>query len=151
LLRGRFHERDHGVRSTAVTPGSIRAFISSFGGGRPLTITAPTLTFPAGMALAVSPRGVTAMLRIMTTQQAATYRLELHGTIAGEWIAVLEHHWRDILNAVPSATIAVGLSNVVFIDREGEELLRQMAERGVKLDGAGLMNRYVIGKISGGM
>jgi hypothetical protein len=91
------------------------------------------------------------MLRIISKQQETTYRLELHGTIAGEWIAVLEHHWRDILNAAPSATIAVGLSNVVFIDREGEELLRQMAERGVRLDGAGLMNRYVIGKISVGM
>jgi hypothetical protein len=103
------------------------------------------------MALAVSRRGVTAMLRIITKQQGTMYRLELHGTIAGEWIAVLERHWRDILNAVPSAIIDVGLSNVMFIDRDGEELLRRMAERGAKLDGAGLMNRYVIGKISGGM
>jgi hypothetical protein len=91
------------------------------------------------------------MLRIVTKQHGTTYRLELHGTIAGEWIAVIEHHWRDILNAVPSATIAISLSNVVFIDRDGEELLRRMAERGVKLDGAGLMNRYVIEKISGGV
>jgi hypothetical protein len=103
------------------------------------------------MALAISPRGVTAMLRIITTNRGTTYRFELHGTIAGEWIAVLERHWRDILNAVPSATIAVGLSNVVFIDRNGEELLRRMAGRGVKLDGAGLMNRYVIERISGGV
>jgi len=91
------------------------------------------------------------MLRIITTQQEREFRLELHGTIAGEWIAVLEHHWRDILHTVPAATIAIGLSNVVFIDRDGEELLRRMAERGVKLDGAGLMNRYVIEKISGGV
>jgi hypothetical protein len=91
------------------------------------------------------------MLRIITKKRGTTYRLELHGTIAGEWIAVLERHWRDILNTVPAATIAVGLSNVVFIDRDGEELLRRMAERGVKLDGAGLMNRYVIEKISGGV
>ena len=91
------------------------------------------------------------MLRIITKQQGTTYRLELHGTIAGEWIAVLERHWRDVLGTVPFATITVGLSNVMFIDREGEELLRRMAEHGVKLDGAGLMNRYVIEKISGGL
>ena len=91
------------------------------------------------------------MLRIITRQRGTTYRLELHGTIAGEWIAVLERHWRDIVSAVPAAAIAVGLSNVVFIDREGEELLRRMAERGANLDGAGLMNRYVIGRISGGV
>ena len=91
------------------------------------------------------------MLRIITKNRGTTYRLELHGTIAGEWTAVLERHWHDILNAVPAAAIAVGLSNVGFIDRDGEELLRRMAERGVKLDGAGLMNRYVIEKISGGV
>ena len=91
------------------------------------------------------------MLRIITKQQGTAYRLELHGAIAGEWIAVLERHWRDIVNTVPSANIAVGLSNVGFIDRDGEELLRRMAERGVNLDGAGLMNRYVINKISGGV
>jgi len=91
------------------------------------------------------------MLRIITKQLGTAYRLELHGTIAGEWIAVLERHWRDIVNTVPPANIAVGLSNVVFIDRDGEELLRRMVERGVNLDGAGLMNRYVIEKISGGV
>ena len=91
------------------------------------------------------------MLRIITRQRGTTYRLELHGTIAGEWIAVLERHWNDIRATVPSAIVAVGLSNVVFIDRDGEALLRRMAERGVKLDGAGLMNRYVIDKISGGV
>lgn len=47
------------------------------------------------------------MLRIITKKQETTY-LELQ-TIAGEWIAVLERYWRAILNAVPSATIAVGL------------------------------------------
>ena len=91
------------------------------------------------------------MLRIITQQRGTTYRLELHGTIAGEWIAVLERHWRDIVSTVPSGTIAVGLSHVVFIDRHGEELLRRMAEHGVTFDGAGLMNRYVIEKISGGV
>jgi hypothetical protein len=91
------------------------------------------------------------MLRIITTHQGPTYRLELHGTIAGEGIAVLEHHWRDILHTVPAASIAVGLSNVGFIDRDGEALLRRMVGRGVTVDGAGLMNRYVIDKIAGGM
>jgi len=91
------------------------------------------------------------MLRIITKNRGTAYWLDLHGTIAGEWIAVLERHWRDILHTVPSASIAVGLSNVGFIDRDGEELLRWMAERGVKLDGAGVMNRYVIEKISGGV
>ncbi len=91
------------------------------------------------------------MLRIITVQSGGTHRLELHGSIAGDWTAVLERHWREILDAAPSANVTVGLSNVVFVDADGEHLLRCMAQRGVEFDGTGCMNRYVIEKISGGM
>ena len=88
------------------------------------------------------------MLRIITEHRGRTYRLELHGNITGDWIAVLERHWREILEAAPSAIVIVGLSNVVFIDADGEQLLRSMAQRGGAFDGAGCMNRYVINKVS---
>jgi len=91
------------------------------------------------------------MLRIITERRGKTYRMELHGTIAGEWTDVLERHWRGILDRTPFATITVGLTNVAFIDTAGEELLRRMAGHGVDFDGTGLMNRYVIGRISGGL
>ncbi len=91
------------------------------------------------------------MLRIITKQRDNTYRLELHGRVSDEWIAVLEGHWRAILSSVPSAIVTVGLSNVNFIDLDGEQLLRRMAEGGVTFEGTGCMNRYVIEKISGGM
>ena len=89
------------------------------------------------------------MLRIITEQRGNTYRLELHGTVADEGIGVLERHWLSILDKAPSAIVTVGLSNVGFIDPDGERLLRRMAECGVEFDGAGCMNRYVIEKISG--
>ena len=91
------------------------------------------------------------MLRMITEQSGGTYRLELHGSITGDWIGVLERHWREIFKATPSAIVTVGLSNVAFIDADGEHLLRRMAQRGVEFDGAGCMNRYVIEKISGGV
>jgi hypothetical protein len=88
------------------------------------------------------------MLRIITEQYGNTYRLELHGTVGGEGIGVLERHWLSILDTSPSALITVGLSNVAFIDRHGEQLLQRMAERGVAVDGTGCMNRYVIEKLT---
>jgi hypothetical protein len=91
------------------------------------------------------------VLRIITEQGDGTYRLELHGSITGDWIGVLERHWREILRAAPSAMVTVGLSNVDFVDADGEELLRRMAQRGVAFDGTGCMNRYVIEKVSGGL
>jgi len=91
------------------------------------------------------------MLRIITEQNDGAFRLELHGSVAGEWIPILERHWRGLQKTAPSAVITVGVSNVMFIDSEGERLLRRMAASGVRFEGEGCMNRYVIEKVSGGM
>ena len=80
------------------------------------------------------------MLRIITGQRGNTYRLELHGTVADEGIGGLERHWFSICDQAPTAIVTVGLSNVGFIDRDGERLLRRMAECGVEFDGAGCMS-----------
>jgi hypothetical protein len=91
------------------------------------------------------------MLRIMTEQRGNSFLLDLHGTVTDEGVAILERHWRRIVDKVPSAVVSVGLSNVVFIDRRGERLLRRMAQSGVEFSAAGCMNRYVIERIEGGL
>lgn len=91
------------------------------------------------------------MLRIITRQRANSWRLELHGRVADEWIAVLEEHWRSTMEQAPAARVTVSVSNVDFIDPDGERLLRQMAESGVKFAGAGAMNRYVLAKFASGI
>ena len=89
------------------------------------------------------------MLRIITEQRGNTFHLDLHGTVADEGVAILERHWRGIVEKVPSAVVNVDLANVVFIDTHGERLLRRMAQCGVAFNAAGCMNRYVIDRIEG--
>jgi hypothetical protein len=89
------------------------------------------------------------MLRIITEQRGNTLFLDLHGTVAGEGVTILERHWRGIVGKVPSAAVSVGLANVVFIDAAGERLLRSMSQAGVELNAAGCMNRYVVERIGG--
>jgi hypothetical protein len=84
------------------------------------------------------------MLRVITERQGDRYRLALHGTLGGEWVSVLERHWRSIVDDVPFAKVTLVLSNVDFIDSEGEQLLHQMAGDDVEFVVAGCMNRYVI-------
>jgi hypothetical protein len=91
------------------------------------------------------------MLRVMTERQGDRYRLGLHGTLGGEWVAVLEQHWRSIKADVPSATLTLVLSNVDFIDPEGEQLLRRLADDDVEFIVAGCMNRYVIDRLKPGV
>jgi hypothetical protein len=87
------------------------------------------------------------MLRVITVQQGHSYRLDLHGVLGGDWVPLVEQHWRSILRALPSATMTVVLSNVDFIDRGGERLLQRMADEGVEFVVAGCMNRYVVDKL----
>jgi len=89
------------------------------------------------------------MLRIIADRHGPAYRLHLHGTLAGEWIDVLERYWHAVVRKEPSGLITVVLSDVTFIDPAAEPLLRRMAEAGVEFQGGGIMNRYVIDKISG--
>ncbi len=84
------------------------------------------------------------MLRVMTQMAGEGYRLELHGMLGGEWVPVLEEHWRTLVASLPSANVVVVLSNVDFIDSDGERLLRRMADAGVKFVVSGCMNRYVV-------
>jgi deoxyadenosine/deoxycytidine kinase len=91
------------------------------------------------------------MLRIITEQRGHTVHLGLHGTVAGEAIAVLDEHWRGIMKKAPAAFVKVDLSNVVFIDAHGERLLRRMAQCGVEFEAAGCMNRYVLDRMTGGL
>ena len=84
------------------------------------------------------------MLRVITEQQGDGYSLELHGMLGGEWVAVLDQHWRSIVDRAPTAQVTVVLSNVDFIDPAGEQLLQQMADCGVDFVVSGCLNRYVV-------
>ncbi len=87
------------------------------------------------------------MLRVITERRGDTYRLELHGTLGGEWVPMLAQHWRGIVGTMESAKVTLVLSNVHFIDAEGERLLKRMADCGTEFVVEGCMNRYVIEKL----
>lgn len=84
------------------------------------------------------------MLRVITDRQGDSYTLDLHGVLGGEWVSLVEQHWRAMTRALPSAQVTVILSNVDFIDPGGERLLQRMADAGVEFVVTGCMNRYVV-------
>lgn len=87
------------------------------------------------------------MLRVITRKRAGVYRLELHGMLGGEWVPLLEQHWRAIVDGGASAGVTVVLTNVDFIDTDGERLLQRMADAGVRFVVSGCMNRYVVDRL----
>jgi hypothetical protein len=126
-------------------------------GGRGIDLAAPvTNTTRVRRHAAVRSEFVTSgesasMLRVMTERQGDRYSLDLHGTLGGEWVAVLDQHWRSIKADVPSAKLTLVLSNVDYIDPLGEQLLRRLADDNVEFVVAGCMNRYVIDRLKPGV
>jgi hypothetical protein len=84
------------------------------------------------------------MLRVTTRQRGNTYTFELSGVLGGEWVPMLEQHWRATVNGARTAAVVVVLSDVDFIDAAGERLLQAMAEAGAEFVVSGCMNRYVV-------
>jgi len=87
------------------------------------------------------------MLRVITRRLGDSYRLELHGILGGEWVRLLEQHWRAIAADAPSSAITLAFTDVEFIDADGEALLRRMVDAGVEFVVSGCLNRYVIEKL----
>ena len=87
------------------------------------------------------------MLRVITKQSGNTVRLELHGLLGGDWVPLFEEHWRAVVRDLPHAQVTAVLSEVDFIDIEGERLIQRMAEKGVRFIATGCMNRYVVEKL----
>ena len=86
-------------------------------------------------------------MRITTEQKDETIQLGLHGVLGGPWVSLLERHWQAIVKEQSFTKVTVVLSDVEFIDPDGERLLADMAERGVEFVVSGSMNRYVIEKL----
>jgi hypothetical protein len=89
------------------------------------------------------------MLRIVSDERDGLCTITLHGKLAGDWVPVLDRFWQGLSPSVPSASVTAVLSNVSFIDAEGERLLERMWRAGVRLVASGCMNRHVVERIEG--
>jgi len=89
----------------------------------------------------------TPMLRVITDRRGNNYRLDLHGVLGGDWVPLVEQHWRAIRKETPFASVTVVLTNVEFIDKDGEQLLHRMADADVQFVVTGCMNRYVVDRL----
>ena len=55
------------------------------------------------------------------------------------------------MDDLPSAKVTLVLSNVDFIETDGEQLLQRMADDEIEFVVAGCMNRYVIDSLKPGL
>ncbi len=90
------------------------------------------------------------MLRITITKANERTTLRLEGKLTGPWVGELERAWTNSQAEAQGAPYVVDLSEMTFVDAEGQKLLAQMHRQGVKLKTSGCMNRSIVERIERG-
>jgi hypothetical protein len=88
------------------------------------------------------------MLRITINDDAEVKRLILEGRMTGEWVKEVEACWHRARAAPSPPRILVELRDVRFVDEEGRNLLRLMAQSGVVLVAGDLLMRATLEEIT---
>jgi ABC-type transporter Mla MlaB component len=88
------------------------------------------------------------MFRVTVKAEDSVETWELEGKLSGEWVKELERCWRERSRQSGNA-IRIQLKAVSYIDAAGKQLLTEMHERGVQIEGCGCMTRAVVKEIVG--
>jgi len=76
------------------------------------------------------------MLRITLHDSACELRIKLEGKLSGPWVEELRQCWRTASSTTAGRGTSLDLSDVDFVDGEGQSLLSEMHAHGVRLKAA---------------
>jgi hypothetical protein len=89
------------------------------------------------------------MLRISYSQTQIGQQWALCGQLAGPWVQELRSFWQLTRNTAAKTRAVVDLSDVMFVDEDGERLLSEMRSAGVEFVTAGVETKHLIDNLKG--
>jgi len=87
------------------------------------------------------------MLKITIDDNAREVRLKLEGKLSRPWVAELRQCWRTAASTTAGRRVVVDLEQVDFVCPEGESLLTEMHQEGVRLIAATPLTRALVEEI----
>jgi anti-anti-sigma regulatory factor len=90
------------------------------------------------------------VLRISFTLADSLGKWTLCGQVAGAWVHELRACWEYTRLASAIGRTVVDLSDVTFIDEEGEKLLLEMRSAGVEFVATGIETKHMLENLSSG-
>jgi hypothetical protein len=84
------------------------------------------------------------MLRITYSDSATEQKLIVCGRLTGPWVAELRSNWQRARLEANARKCVVDISDVTFIDGEGEELLHAMKVDGARFVARGVDTRHLL-------
>ncbi len=90
------------------------------------------------------------MMKAQLREAGEQVVLQVCGRVTEGWVTELERCWRSARTEHPRSRFSVDLRGVTFIDRAGEDLLKQMHQDGVSFLASGLLIQEVVNQVTGG-
>jgi len=87
------------------------------------------------------------VIRISEIRKGSARRLLVEGTLADDWVEVLEKSWLEAQASRYGDPMRVDLSGVTWIDDKGRKLIKRMLQDGAELRATGIMTRGVIEEV----
>ncbi len=84
------------------------------------------------------------MLKITNSGTTTEQRWTLCGQLTGPWVAELRSNWEQTRDESGGHTYLVDLTDVTFIDENGEGLLQQMRNEGAEFTAGGVDTKDVL-------
>ena len=85
------------------------------------------------------------MLRVSYSQTETAQPWTLCGQLAGPWAQELRSFWHHTRKTAAETRAVADLSDVVFVDEQGERLLLEMRSAGVESVAAGVETKHLCG------
>jgi ABC-type transporter Mla MlaB component len=86
------------------------------------------------------------MLKITTVMADQQTTLNLTGKLIGPWVSELSRHWQRVA-AFQKGVLIVNVTDVTFIDAEGQVLLAEMWRAGVELHTTDCFTKAIVDRI----
>jgi hypothetical protein len=87
------------------------------------------------------------VLKITMNETPTEQRWILQGRLVGPWVDELRTNWKTAHRDKSGRTCVVDLSDVTFIDKAGERLLRAISKKGAHLVASGIYTKWVLEKV----
>jgi ABC-type transporter Mla MlaB component len=84
------------------------------------------------------------MWRITIAETATEQRWILEGSLAGPWVDELSTKWKMGQRTQNGQPCTIDLSEVSFVDKDGERLLQTMSKEGAQLVAPGIYIKYLL-------
>ncbi len=84
------------------------------------------------------------MLKITISETPTERRWVVAGRLVGPWVSELRNTWARTRRSHDKRTCIIDLSDVTFIDKNGERLLRAVPKRGAQFVADGIYIKHVL-------